>query len=506
MRDLKFAIPLVLSVAMLFSARALAADADECDIPNQPSVVFLPKTSAPKNLLPTPEPGADLPRDCEFYRWAWQAFLFVTQPQSNYPPGNHKPAFLGFKTFQDVFKIKASPLFAEQAGDMLSLAPRNIQSPHTAVFNAGEAPAIGDVRQATVNAVLIDQDGNPIFYALHMNPSFVSFVDDYALNTLDGLKAAPDTLEFRPGAVELKSAWKIIDDPDHWKNYFTTEAVVPVFKNQNGKIVPDGTKTRPVQVALIALHVVGVIEGHPEFIWSTFEHVEHQAKDWVRDNAPAATENPDQPPAKLQIAATKYQLYPKVESPPPPPPVPNANRIVTDQELRLDEATQKFAPATPIYRMYPSSQASTSEPGSPAKLSTPSEDPEILSLNKNMRALFEKDENKSDVRGNYQLVGAVWFNTPRGSVKLSLPADFVEGKPFMNTARGAKPSVFGGEDRLSSTAMESFTQDENDPNGNGFPNCFSCHDTQGVGGAKGLKASRLNVSHMLSRFFQLSQH
>jgi hypothetical protein len=53
-----------------------------------------------------------------------------------------------------------------------------------------------------------------------------------------------------------------------------------------------------------------------------------------------------------------------------------------------------------------------------------------------------------------------------------------------------------GEGRLGSTAMESFTQFED-----GAPNCFSCHDTNAVRDQRVLiKAARLNVSHILSKF------
>ena len=65
-------------------------------------------------------------------------------------------------------------------------------------------------------------------------------------------------------------------------------------------------------------------------------------------------------------------------------------------------------------------------------------------------------------------------------------------------------SILAGEDRLSSTAMESFTQDEHS-----FPNCFSCHNTQAVtdkgvplsrGGNQLLDPKLINVSHVLSQF------
>lgn len=57
-----------------------------------------------------------------------------------------------------------------------------------------------------------------------------------------------------------------------------------------------------------------------------------------------------------------------------------------------------------------------------------------------------------------------------------------------------------GEDRLSSTAMESFTQSDQ----GGRPNCFSCHNTKRVTddttGKTIMPAKRLNVSHVLSKF------
>jgi hypothetical protein len=73
-------------------------------------------------------------------------------------------------------------------------------------------------------------------------------------------------------------------------------------------------------------------------------------------------------------------------------------------------------------------------------------------------------------------------------------------------------SILGGEDRLSSTAMETFTQ-----NGQ-FHNCFACHNTQPIttngtpvpigceSGGPGCpailipKAAKLNVSHLFSEF------
>jgi hypothetical protein len=67
-------------------------------------------------------------------------------------------------------------------------------------------------------------------------------------------------------------------------------------------------------------------------------------------------------------------------------------------------------------------------------------------------------------------------------------------------------SILAGEDRMSSTAMESFTQAPG-----AFNNCFTCHNTQAITvngiptdkdgqSHKLLDPGMLNVSHILSQF------
>lgn len=74
-------------------------------------------------------------------------------------------------------------------------------------------------------------------------------------------------------------------------------------------------------------------------------------------------------------------------------------------------------------------------------------------------------------------------------------------------------SLLGGEDRLSSTSMETFTQNNN------FRNCFTCHNTKPVGTngipatpdeiASGTallsKPALINVSHLFSEFILQNQ-
>jgi len=160
------------------------------------------------------------------------------------------------------------------------------------------------VFQAGARGLLIDQNGHPIYFGLHVNSVFDDFLAGNNLKTVNGLIFAPADLQFSKGSVELKSAWQVVDDQNPPKNYITTKATVPKLKLQNGLVVVD-TDTATVTVALLSLHVVFVLDGHPEFIWSTFEHVDSAG---APDLAPSARANPSLPPSEV-VSTKGFTLY-----------------------------------------------------------------------------------------------------------------------------------------------------------------------------------------------------
>jgi hypothetical protein len=114
-------------------------------------------------------------------------------------------------------------------------------------------------------------------------------------------------------------------------------------------------------------------------------------------------------------------------------------------------------------------------------------------VNTAMKGLFEQqDPGMLDRRRNYQLVGAIWLDKPE-SFKTN---QLFQNQPGQSTDDPG--AIVAGEDALSSTAMESFTQVEK-------PNCFSCHNTKRVTSdippnPTILQPKKLNVSHVLSKF------
>jgi len=368
---------------------------------------------------------------------------------------------------------------------MLSLAPRNLQTPNESVTPEGvQLPIInaGVTQAGPLRGLLIDQNGNPIFYAIHVNDVYASFVRQNGLTTKDALlKADPDKLEFTEGSVELKSAWQIIDAERVPANYFTTRAVVPVLKVKDGELVIDST-TREVTVALIALHVVFVLKGHPEFVWSTFEHINASGE---RDNAPAAAANPSATSGSTVISTSSWPLF-RAGTIAANANLPNSAQARLDS---FDDQAQKFTRGggtlqASVYRMFPASQSKGTD-----------QDEDVVAVNASVQRLFSQVvAHRGDKRSDYQLVGAIWLDNPS--------RDFRSNVLFQNQ-QGQSPddpgAMVAGEDRLSSTAMESFTQADD-----GRPNCFSCHNTKRVSddtsGATIIPGKRLNVSHVISKF------
>jgi hypothetical protein len=169
----------------------------------------------------------------------------------------------------------------------------------------------------------------------------------------------------------------------------------------------------------------------------------------------------------------------------------------------LNQATQTFTTTpTSIYRVFPGS-----------KSTDPAIDDDVAASNDSLAARFVANPRPgaNDRRPNYRLVGAIWQDVPTTTftVNRTLVNNETDLDIIVNGSDSTH-SITGGEERMSSTAMESFTQ----PTAS-FPNCFSCHDTQSTAGngvpqAKNpsssvvMKPGLLNVSHIFNEVVRLN--
>ncbi|MBB4587944.1 hypothetical protein GGE50_003848 [Rhizobium leguminosarum] len=489
---------LLLFVLFLFG-QADAAETEDCPI----SIIENPLppdgiTAAPSFFLPTPP----VDNDCGFYNASWHEFLYVTQAGKI---GETDPAFLGMPGVRDVFPTAYS---AQVSADTLGRSSLSfdvqVRNPEpildTDKRELKKSTTIDDgftqAQKVGIGSVLVDINGNPIFYSVNVNETFKDFVESNKLNDIPRLflpandeAAVPTDLEFRPGSVELKASWMIVEGTAvDYSSYIVVDGHVPALKkitDPQGKetlAIDSSRPLRDVRLALLGLHVVEVLDGHPEFVWASFEHADGKGK---RDVAPSAVANPIDDGSGPKTAALDdvnrdYPLFAKQSA------IADSNDPRLPQQF--DEATQKFLRSTPIFRIFP---GSSDGPVDEAK--TEWEDPAVSTLNRHIGERFDQiDRDHKDLRRNYRLVGAIWLNTPR-NVKQDdsgkWTADFTAKTEFLNS-----DARLAGEKRLSNVAIESFTQPEASS-----PNCFSCHDTMKQNLAlngHAIAARRINVSHI----------
>jgi hypothetical protein len=427
------------------------AEEEHCPAPAE----WFPKTPAPTYSRPNRD------SECDFYMWAWQTFLYITQPD---PQGDGRPRFLSFETPTGLFGPNATPRFlkAVKKGTLL-LAPR-----------LEKEPLIGDldsVLQAGSLGVLVDQNGKVVYYAQHINSVFVDFVKQNGYTDMSKLKDAPADQTFPKGSLELKSSWRIVVPGEDTSKVFTTKATVPLLVVKNGKIVIDPNKTREETVALLGLHVVGVVEGHPEFVWATFEH---------NDNAPNLKDMDAE--AEAPVDSTRdWTLYAKgtwaQRSNKKPGKAPQPPLTFVDQNKQI------MNPKVSVFRQFRFD-----------------DDEQIKDLNKSVQDQLPQN---LAVWKNYSFMGAVWLNTPDRDFKLNLDfkkADDDQIKAHPEIGEDPAVRILGGERELSNTTMETFTQSTQ--------SCFSCHKTtpEPVPGSEdAFPAKLLTVSHVLTGAYINSQ-
>jgi hypothetical protein len=386
---------------------------------------------------------------------------------------NGKPRFLTFPTFAALFgNDQRIGLVQALTTPRMVLAPRLMKHGNAADAEFGE----GDVTQAGSLAVLLDQAGHVVFYNIIVNKTFADFIKKKGLNKIDTLSKANPTLEVPVGAIEMKAAWQIVDPGNPPKDRVTALAKVPrMIVNGDGKlVVAKDAPLRDVTVALIGLHVVIRTKGHPEMIWATFEFDRNAPS--TQGNQPMLKTNcvnASEPVSDVVMDDGKeYLLYRNGTV------FANANLIPRKfRVVDADAQTFEADPPTSIVRVFPFSNCSPARRKNEVK----EIDGAIVAVNGSAKSQIREPERKS-----YSLIGAIWLDDPRNPNE---GLGFEENQSF-------EDFQFGGERRLSSTSMESFTQLKD-------MNCFACHDTTQK--AEKLDAKRINVSHIFRRLAKASE-
>ncbi|MEL1252531.1 hypothetical protein AAEO57_01985 [Flavobacterium sp. DGU38] len=392
----------------------------------------------PHDQTPAPKEGDGSPFDnesttnCDFHQWSWQKFLWLTK---TLPSGN--PLFL------DSLNI-VSP-------EMENVAPQ-----------LGLKLALSSIKQAGPEGILVsnlkyNNVADTVYYSIHINNLFKDKAVEMA-NLIHSGKLPYSNLETFPvGALELKVSWIGIDaiPKEKQADYFTTKAAV---QNKKGQYV---AKT----VALLGMHVVGVVKNHPEFIWATFEHKELAPVYDLKNNS--------------VTSANEMMFYEKgttsgiqsIKWKNGQPLAPNKAFILYEYGIPKDLGTGSYM--------------STSQ-AEPANFNN------INNINKCVASSLK------DVFRNYFYNGSIWLNFDGVS-----PENQAKAIVTRNISSALPDSLARGSVNLANITMETYTQtfskDIHDINNTNLVSCFTCHQSSNFDKTAGGK-SPLYLSHVFESY------
>jgi len=391
-----------------------------------------------------------LSRDCDFLERAERMFLWVTSQSGRGQYVFRSPIF--YDAWSTDSNLRSLRQGDDESPDFIKLNFKNLD-----VKIDIEPVEPGEVD----SKVLMTQDCRLVYYLIQVNDVYAYFLTGVENGAIPATKFPTGqplqngktdierTVEFARAhnkelgdasalAVELKSAW-VETTESEGANYITMKRTIPTYtpdypmpcSSNSMSWAPNGQKER--MLALIGMHVVFSVNGHPEMIWATFEHVNNTPNKeylYIRSDRHGKKQESD-------IADHHWMFSNSV-----PSAAFNEARMHVDKQTGyiVHDQNKTIGPSN-IRRNAPW--------GSPGMdggdLNT-----KIIFINEQ----FIRRLASNDVRKNYIMIGASW------------------------TPNGADPSAsiggWGGSNQLVNTTMETFHEMKGlrEP---GSSTCFECH-------------------------------
>lgn len=259
--------------------------------------------ATPPADVPCPSLPASGPNQADLDLFSWQLFIAMNWPANTQTCGPNAASSIGntagprvWETYlqntdimvDDPTKENPSPWCpqgtaakAQLNADLAGL-PRNVQQKArqrgvTKVLIANSKaqddliekyPSVGQA----VGGVLTDTNGRWVRYEIRDNKTLYTYIITNTLWSRNGQSKFAQNANFPFSSMELKAAWKVLGPNDDPTKFYTAWAVV--FNNEDNPPKPS-PGPNPVQVGLVGLHIMTKTPSQPNWVWSTFEHVDN---------------------------------------------------------------------------------------------------------------------------------------------------------------------------------------------------------------------------------------
>ena len=309
----------------------------------RPDLARLPSLTAefPRDIAPPATAGSaasDNVRSADAF--SWQAFLALNwppgpdgEPDSGRLPGQTGDNPSVWETWPEASEIflpdGSAPSPWRNSSASALIPPEFAPVPPGARVLRRAGKSFADFAPAAPHGPLVDQNGRHVRTEIRVNrPVFDTIVSGgwYRRST----QAASSTpVVFPDGSIRVQAAWKILSPAE-----VAAGRVDALEARRHTPPAPRGPPPRArekTRVGLVGFHIASKTPSSPDWIWSTFEHV---------DNCPVAGEEADR---------AAYNFYDKtspgapINQPPPPPwnpalvePPARRSQIVRQIPIPLD--------------------------------------------------------------------------------------------------------------------------------------------------------------------------
>lgn len=212
----------------------------------------------------------------DFDRFSWESFIALNwSPDSTHVIGQDGDNPTVWETWKE-----NSEVFLPDGSRPAAWNP-TFQAEHKTLVQVGKTPTVlTDVTQPFLTGPLIDQNGQYTRFEIVMNKEMFNYIDVNTLYNYQGQQKFTDTIIFPAGdavkkaygAIMVKASWKILGKGDDTTHFHRSKATIHV-----AAIPKQGIRdtTYTALVGLVGLHIGTKSIQNPQWIWSTFEHVDN---------------------------------------------------------------------------------------------------------------------------------------------------------------------------------------------------------------------------------------
>ena len=416
-----------------------SVDASECLAPaNWFTIVNNTRQTPPPNEGPTSVFANNATvTNCDFHQWSWQKFLWLTN------------------------EVNGVPFFMNNLIQVNSAGQRLDPTNGIVLTDTAQASSATDILK-TPNYPSGVPKSATVYYSIFMDKLLYTTMLKYGPIAKNDPSQVKD-ITFPVGSLELKTSWvdaSVLKDPS---SYFITQGVI------------NGVKTK---VALLGMHVVGVVENHPEFVWATFEHENlAPAYDWSK-----ATPTTDAP----VTSTVDYPFFNK-NSTATVKKITSGNGLYTDvfSVYKYGVPVEKAMKGSFNVQLYMETSQNGSENFN-----------NIRTINQSVKKQLK------GIWNNYFYNGSLWINT-EGYDTTQQQAALLDSLSY-NLSNSAPGKLTRGSVAAYNITMETYVQAGFSPSSihgnsvNNLVNCFSCHNTY----YNTTNTSPLYISHVFTGYVQ----